>query len=139
MAKVQIRLGVFETNSSSTHAVSLFSTKEFEDWKSGKTMYCHASQDFLPTEEALEYNGQKCKEAWMGYWIKDWLENNEEPERELKVSEFNNNIVDILGHFQNLEGFYLTHKDFERSCSDIEYSERKDLQSVAMSIYDYGD
>ena len=34
--KQQIRYGVFETNSSSTHSVVLLNDKEYNDWKDGK-------------------------------------------------------------------------------------------------------
>lgn len=34
--KVQVRQGVFDTNSSSTHAVSVCTKSQWEDYKSGK-------------------------------------------------------------------------------------------------------
>lgn len=37
--KRQIRHGVFETNSSSTHSLTMCSEEEFEDWKRGKVLF----------------------------------------------------------------------------------------------------
>lgn len=36
--KRQIRRGVFETNSSSTHSLTMCSEEEFEQWKNGEQM-----------------------------------------------------------------------------------------------------
>lgn len=37
--KTSIRRNVFETNSSSTHSITICSKQEFEDWKNGKLVY----------------------------------------------------------------------------------------------------
>lgn len=37
--KREIRRNVFETNSSSTHSLSICTEQEFEDWKAGKLLY----------------------------------------------------------------------------------------------------
>ena len=55
--KVQIRQGVFETNSSSTHAVSVCTKTQWEDYKSGK-LWLDNNLDFLPAAEAEEYNNK---------------------------------------------------------------------------------
>lgn len=53
--KVQIRQGVFETNSSSTHAISVCTKAQWEEYKSGK-VWLNNNLDFLPAEEAEKYN-----------------------------------------------------------------------------------
>ena len=53
--KVQVRQGVFETNSSSTHAISVCTKSQWEDYKSGK-LWLNRNLDFLPVAEAEEYN-----------------------------------------------------------------------------------
>ena len=64
--KKQIRTGVFETNSSSTHTLTICTKKEFDDWRAGKVVYNKWGEDFEPvpaepTEEELEefYPGYK--------------------------------------------------------------------------------
>lgn len=37
--KRQIRLGVYETNSSSTHSLTICSEEEFEQWKNGELLF----------------------------------------------------------------------------------------------------
>ena len=37
--KRQIRRGVFETNSSSTHSLTMCSEEEFEQWKNGELLF----------------------------------------------------------------------------------------------------
>lgn len=56
--KVQIRQGVFETNSSSTHAISICSKTEWEDFEQGKMYYNIEEDRFLPKEEAEQRNAE---------------------------------------------------------------------------------
>lgn len=37
--KRQIRRGVYETNSSSSHSITMCSEEEFEKWKDGKLLF----------------------------------------------------------------------------------------------------
>lgn len=54
--KVQIRQGVFETNSSSTHSLSMCLETEWRDFESGKLwMSCHGD-GFIDPETAKEEN-----------------------------------------------------------------------------------
>lgn len=52
----KIRLGVFETNSSSTHSVVICSDEELEKWKNGELVYYSWDEELVPLEE-LEYPG----------------------------------------------------------------------------------
>ena len=57
--KKQIRIGIFETNSSSTHTLTICTKKEFDEWRDGKVVYNKWDEDFEPipaepTEEELE-------------------------------------------------------------------------------------
>lgn len=49
----QVRLGVFETNSSSTHSLVVCTKEEYEKWKSGELLY-GGNNKFLTNEEALD-------------------------------------------------------------------------------------
>lgn len=51
---IQIRQGLFETNSSSTHSLTMCTSSDFEDWKSGKLIYDFEEEELIPaTEEIL--------------------------------------------------------------------------------------
>ena len=57
--KKTIRFGVFETNSSSTHTLTICTQKEFDDWKDGKlalewNKFVPAPTSKEPTEEELK-------------------------------------------------------------------------------------
>lgn len=56
--KRQIRLGVFETNSSSTHSLTMCSKEEYEKWESGELMLnenWNIKKQFITREDAIEY------------------------------------------------------------------------------------
>lgn len=53
--KRQIRCGVFETNSSMTHSLTICTEKEYNDWMKGKTLFdCWGKKDFIPVDEVPE-------------------------------------------------------------------------------------
>jgi len=65
--KVQVRQGVFETNSSSTHSMTVSKTSDYEAFKNGKmwAMLTYSSDDdiiLLPEAEAIEYNIKQLKD-----------------------------------------------------------------------------
>ena len=46
--KRQIRCGVFETNSSSTHSLTMCSEEEFEAWKRGEVLFqAYGKENFI--------------------------------------------------------------------------------------------
>lgn len=51
----QIRLGIFETNSSSTHSIVICTDEEFEKWKNGELVYDGDKSLIPPTEDNPEY------------------------------------------------------------------------------------
>lgn len=51
--KRQIRCRVFETNSSSTHSLTMCSNEEFEKWKRGEILYWGGRNKFATYEEIL--------------------------------------------------------------------------------------
>ena len=52
--KVQIRHGVFETNSSSTHCIVILNKQMLNDWKKGKLLYKWNTNEFKPVENVTE-------------------------------------------------------------------------------------
>lgn len=51
-----IRNFVFETNSSSTHVLTMCSDDEFKGWEEGKFLYSMADNKLVPSEEAKYKN-----------------------------------------------------------------------------------
>lgn len=69
MPKIQIRSGIFETNSSSVHSVTVATEDIYRAWQRGEVMFCPSptwynweiketvqTEQFLPTAEALKKN-----------------------------------------------------------------------------------
>ena len=52
--KIQIRKGVFETNSSSVHSLTMCSGEEYKKWESGKFLYWRDSDKFGTREDIIE-------------------------------------------------------------------------------------
>lgn len=48
--KKQIRLGVFETNSSSCHTLSICSREEFNRWKAGELLFKRWDEEFVEAD-----------------------------------------------------------------------------------------
>lgn len=68
-----IRKGVFETNSSSTHSLTICSAEEYEKWQKGEVLFSWKNE-FVTKEEAVE----EIKQC-------DYVENKEDIKNELKT------------------------------------------------------
>ena len=55
--KIQIRTGLFETNSSSVHSLAMVSENDYEKWKNGELVYDRMHDKLIPVtdEEYLEW------------------------------------------------------------------------------------
>ncbi len=62
---ITVRRGVFETNSSSTHSITICSKKQFDDWKAGKCFYNIANEKFVvPDTSRIEEYKQEAIEQY---------------------------------------------------------------------------
>ena len=52
--KKQIRYGVFETNSSSVHSLTMCNGEDYKKWKDGKILYDKWNDCFITKDEAIE-------------------------------------------------------------------------------------
>ena len=52
--KRQVRLGVFETNSSSTHSLTMCTEEEYKRWENGEILFDVFRKEFITEEEAIE-------------------------------------------------------------------------------------
>lgn len=63
--KRQIRRGVFETNSSSTHSLTMCSEEEFEKWKNGEILFDRwGSEDFVSSKTMTDLQKNDAKEYY---------------------------------------------------------------------------
>lgn len=78
--KRQIRRNVFETNSSSTHSLTMCSEEEFEQWKKGEVLFDEDDEIFVKANDLSnkdkEYAAQDYEDNKDEY-SKDWAELSE--------------------------------------------------------------
>ena len=89
----QIRRGVFETNSSSVHSLTMCSSDEFDKWVRGEVMfdtYNHKLVDIKPeiTEQDKRNAEAYYKESKKYYW-KEWNQLSEEETYEWYIKYMN--------------------------------------------------
>lgn len=71
----QIRKNVFETNSSSTHSLTLCSEDEFEKWKKGELLFDRWKEVFVESNSISDEDKLRAKMAYddtKGEYWKDW-------------------------------------------------------------------
>lgn len=84
--KVQVRRGIFETNSSSAHTLVMCSKSQFDDWKNGKMIYDHWNSKLVPIDDegykkAIEENDAEDYFTYEQFWeYADEYEENFEKE-----------------------------------------------------------
>ena len=74
--KRQVRCGVFETNSSSTHSLVICSEEEFEAWERGELLFQeYGSENFISVTSLSDHNKQMAEEDYeerKDEFQKDW-------------------------------------------------------------------
>lgn len=124
--KVQIRQGVFETNSSSTHSITMCSGQEWKDWMDDKIrMSPDGNPKFLPRDEAIEANIKHALEYY------DLSENNTE-DRQIIEKYRNTGDIDEFGdaideYFDKYE-CYLTYDEWD---DYFDYEKYRDSYTTA--------
>ena len=98
--KVKIRKGVFETNSSSEHSLSIVKKSNYDQWKNG-TLYARRSPNIT------EYN-----ETWGNFWSEQYywsfdMITKEDADR--KNIELFNKYIDE--HIEEVNKYVKKHKD----------------------------
>lgn len=69
--KKQIRRGVFETNSSSVHSLTMCTESEYDRWESGELLYWECRDGFYTKEDIL-----KKLKLDKDYIFEDWDDEN---------------------------------------------------------------
>lgn len=60
----QIRRNVFETNSSSTHSITMCSQSQFDDWKAGKVLFDYWKEVFVKAQEMTDADRENAKNEY---------------------------------------------------------------------------
>lgn len=96
--KRQIRRGTFETNSSSTHSLTICDEYEFKKWKNGELLFDYWNDKFV---ERVDLTDKQKKEAEKKYndikscYYKDWEDlSDDEKSRWYNKYQLENELVD---------------------------------------------
>lgn len=110
--KRQVRQGVFETNSSSTHSLTICTENEYDKWKKGELLFDYWDDKFVnPADTSLtddekesvkeDYNKRKQK-----YW-KDWEDLSEKEKEELYAEGLKEKYSETMTYDEWLDDSYL--------------------------------
>lgn len=110
--KRQVRQGVFETNSSSTHSLTICTEDEYNKWKNGELLFDYWDDEFINpnnsflTDDEREsvkenYNNKKGK-----YW-KDWEDLSDEEKEELYAEKLERKHSDAMTYDEWINRDYL--------------------------------
>lgn len=73
---IQIRNGVFETNSSSVHSITMCSKSDYEKWKNGKMYYRDYAEELCDKQEIISRFKNRDEYKHID-WSVDWRSNSE--------------------------------------------------------------
>ena len=96
--KKQVRRGVFETNSSSTHSLTMCSEDEFEAWKRGEVLFKRWEEKFVKPTQLSDQDKRDAEDEYDytkdSYW-KDWNDlSDDEKEKWYAKYATNHNLKD---------------------------------------------
>ena len=117
-----IRRGTFETNSSSTHSITMCKESDFDKWKNGE-MYWDRWNESLVSKEEVEKEMAKLKEEFI----------SEHPDYDKDDIDWEEQLEDYL----NSDKEYYTYEEFN-NYDDIEYETFEDSYDGVVAFGYYG-
>lgn len=122
-----VRQGLFETNSSSTHTLTICTKKEFEAWKQDKMLLHTGLNAIIPkvefTKEELRdsYIEDKAQELDNGYvWQNKYYDSLEAIKADTSIDPSDS---ELAPYKRSLEYDLQTYNDYLECCEGMEYSE----------------
>lgn len=132
----QIRRGTFETNSSSTHSITICPKETYDKWIAGNLLYDDCNEKFVEAKELTPYDYEqagKKYEVCKGKYYKSWDELSEEDRKEYTTAY----VLKINNNYK-----YLTYSEWCCRHGELnKYSEHYKTKSgdeiVAFGYYGY--
>lgn len=129
----QVRQGVFETNSSSTHPLTVYSKDDFDKWKKGEVLWLDRDWQKLDTDKNF-VTPEELEELAEKY--------NEEQQKRIDSGDKFAHTVDIekvLNEQRDYDSYYDSYWDTERSAleaytMDDWYARNGDLETYSRSF-----
>lgn len=134
--KRQIRRNVFETNSSSTHSLTMCSEEEFEQWKKGEVLFDEDDETFVKANDLSnkdkEYAAQDYEDNKDEY-SKDWAELSETAKERYYTKYAKEN--DLIDEDAKTYDEYMRESDLETFVQ--RYTSKSGDKIVAFGEYGY--
>lgn len=113
--KRQVRRGVFETNSSSTHSLTMCSEEEFEAWKRGEVLFQeYGSEKFFSANKLSNNDKKRAEEDYeenKDVFQKDWKDLSENAKQKYYTKYAKEN--DIIDEDAKTYEQYMNEGDLE--------------------------
>lgn len=122
----QIRNSIFETNSSSTHSMTMCSGEEYNAWKRGETLFDAGNNRFISREECIAHIA---KDPDSGY--KPGFENYVDDRKLQRILDDYDEDADLMTY----DGFW-ARNDMEYTFDDS-YTTKSGETVVAFGYYGY--
>lgn len=110
--KKQVRMGVFETNSSSTHTLCICTEQQFKAWEDGKLLYNRYNDKFIENREMTEEEKEEAvKDYWTRYqknhkYVKDYEELTSEEKAEVYKDVEEGGYFDVDEDYETCNEWY---------------------------------
>lgn len=135
--KRQVRLGVFETNSSSTHSLTMCSEEEFEAWKRGEVLFReYGKENFISATKLSENDIKMAQEDYeenKDDFQKDWNDLSEDAKQKYYTKYAKEN--DIIDEDAKTYDQYMHDGDLETFVQT--YTSKSGDKIVAFGEYGY--
>jgi hypothetical protein len=135
--KRQIRCGVFETNSSSTHSLTMCSEEEFEAWKRGEVLFqAYGKENFISVTKLSEHDKKMAQEDYeenKDDFQKDWNDLSEDAKQKYYTKYAKEN--DIIDEDAKTYDQYMNDGDLETFVQ--RYTSKNGDKIVAFGEYGY--
>lgn len=135
--KRQVRRGVFETNSSSTHSLTMCSEEEFEAWKRGEVLFQeYGKENFISANKLSEHDkkmAQEDYEANKDDFQKDWNDLSEDAKQKYYTKYTKEN--DLIDEDAKTYEQYMNYGDLKTFVQ--RYTSKSGDKIIAFGEYGY--
>ena len=96
--KKSIRIGVFETNSSSTHSLCIVSQEDYNKWKKGELIFDRNNETLITIDEMQSHKNDRYFDEDDYQTKESYFDNNLEEYEERYTTKSGDNIV-VFGKY----------------------------------------
>ncbi len=134
----QVRRGTFETNSSSTHSLTICTAEEFEKWKRGELLFNRWSDCFEKGVELSEQQKRSAEEYYNDikerYW-KDWDQLSDEEMKSWYTKYYNTYLR--RNDYGNLQTYNQWVEDYDLEKFEESYTSPSGDKLIVFGKYGY--